>query len=78
MKANASTSTWTAPRVESLKYLWEKGYSASQIAKEMGGGATRHSVLGKAARLGLPPRRQPNQRPSSAPVSLASVEGNPD
>ncbi len=50
----ADTSvTWTEERLELLKKLWSEGWSASQIAAEIGGGMTRNAVLGKSHRLGL-------------------------
>lgn len=45
--------SWTDERVERLKVLWKKGYSASQIAGELGGGISRSSVIGKVHRLKL-------------------------
>ena len=39
-----------------LKELWIKGHSGSQIARMLGDGATRNSVLGKAFRLKLQAR----------------------
>ena len=47
---------WTAEREEKLKQLWKKGHSGSQIARVLGDGATRNSVLGKAFRLKLQTR----------------------
>jgi GcrA cell cycle regulator len=41
---------WTDERVERLKSLWAKGYSASQIADRLGG-VTRNAVIGKLHRL---------------------------
>ncbi len=43
---------WTEERIETLKNLWGKGFSARQIAEELGG-VTRNAVIGKANRLGL-------------------------
>ena len=48
--------SWTAEREEKLKELWKKGHSGSQIARMLGNGATRNSVLGKAFRLKLEAR----------------------
>src|SRR3954471_17849588 len=50
--ANAGL-TWTEERIERLTKLWTEGFSASQIAADLGGGLTRNAVLGKANRLGL-------------------------
>lgn len=50
---------WTEDRIEILKQLWDKGLSASQIAKELGEGVTRNAVIGKAHRLNLKSRPSP-------------------
>ena len=47
---------WTAEREDKLRQLWKKGHSGSQIARLLGEGATRNSVLGKAFRLKLEAR----------------------
>lgn len=47
-----TTIPWSDERVEVLKTLWKDGYSASQIAKQLGG-ITRNAVIGKIHRLGL-------------------------
>lgn len=71
---------WTDERVETLKKLWLDGLSASQIAKQLGGGVTRNAVIGKVHRLGLSGRAAPSKpartvvrvarpRPSPAPVA---------
>lgn len=43
---------WTDTRVQKLTQLYRMGYSASQIAKRLGG-VTRNAVIGKCGRLGL-------------------------
>lgn len=43
---------WGPQRVTDLKKLWSDGFSASQIADELGG-LTRNAVIGKVNRLGL-------------------------
>tara|TARA_Y100000590_G_scaffold426545_1_gene535754 strand:+ start:1254 stop:1754 length:501 start_codon:yes stop_codon:yes gene_type:complete len=48
--------SWTPEKEEKLKQLWKKGHSGSQIARMLGDGATRNSVLGKAFRLKLETR----------------------
>jgi GcrA cell cycle regulator len=45
--------SWTEDRVNDLKRMWADGQSMAQIAQELGGGATRNSVIGKVHRLGL-------------------------
>jgi GcrA cell cycle regulator len=52
---------WTDDRVETLRKLWLDGFSASQIAKQLGGGLTRNAVIGKVHRLGLSGRAAPSQ-----------------
>ena len=47
--------SWTEEREQKLRRLWEKGYTASQIA-EMLGSTTRNAVIGKAHRLKLAAR----------------------
>ncbi|GIL02295.1 MAG: hypothetical protein BroJett030_21940 [Alphaproteobacteria bacterium] len=44
--------SWTDERVNLLKKLWSDGFSASQIAAELGS-VTRNAVIGKVHRLGL-------------------------
>ena len=55
------TPGWTEDRVGALKKLWLEGQSASQIAKQLGGGVTRNAVIGKVHRLGLSGRATPSQ-----------------
>ena len=59
---------WTEERVEMLKKLWSEGWSASQIARELGE-MTRNAVIGKVHRLGISARsttpkhgRQPSSK----------------
>lgn len=47
-----TTITWTDERVEQLRKLWSQGFSASQVAAQLGG-VTRNAVIGKVHRLGL-------------------------
>lgn len=48
------STEWTADRVALLTERWNNGCSAAEISRELGGGATRCAVIGKARRLGLP------------------------
>lgn len=64
-------SDWTEERVEQLKKLWLQGWSASQIAKELGS-TTRNAVIGKIHRLNLVARQSPKMTP---PVSMAGAMG---
>lgn len=47
--------SWTEEKVQKLRELWTKGYTASQIA-EMLGDTSRNAVIGKAHRLDLEER----------------------
>lgn len=50
--------SWTDERIDTLRNLWEKGLTASQIAESLGG-VSRNAVIGKAHRLGLKARPSP-------------------
>ncbi|MBL8645639.1 MAG: GcrA cell cycle regulator [Sphingosinicella sp.] len=50
--------SWTDERIETLRSLWEKGLTASQIADKLGN-VSRNAVIGKAHRLGLKARPSP-------------------
>lgn len=65
---------WTDARVEALKILWAEGLSCSQVARKLGGGATRSSVIGKVHRLGL--ARRPKPSPPSRP-NLTVISNSP-
>ena len=78
---------WTDSKVEQLKELWEQGSIATEIAKELG--TSRCSVLGKANRLKLTPRRRgclsgtrqpsatPRYKPKEIPPSAIAEPENP-
>lgn len=55
---------WSQERIDLLKKYWAEGYSCSKIAGFIGR-VSRNAVIGKAARLGLPPRnsRHAHQAP---------------
>jgi GcrA cell cycle regulator len=53
---NVATGGWNDDRIAVLTQLWAKGWSASEIAKHIGG-ITRNAVIGKAHRLGLSGRK---------------------
>jgi GcrA cell cycle regulator len=57
---------WTDDRVETLKKLWLNGYSASQIASELGG-ISRNAVIGKVHRLKLVGRAKAPSQASAKP-----------
>ena len=55
--------SWTDEKVEKLKELWSKGFTASQIAEKLGD-TTRNAVIGKSHRLNLE-ARAPSKQSSS-------------
>jgi GcrA cell cycle regulator len=71
--------SWTDDRIDTLKTMWEKGMTASQIAEALGD-VSRNAVIGKAHRLGLQSRPSPvkanddsaSTTPAPAPVKKAA------
>ncbi|WP_299174388.1 GcrA family cell cycle regulator [uncultured Brevundimonas sp.] len=59
--------TWSDAAMATLKTLWLAGESASYIARQLGDGVTRASVIGKVHRLGL--TRRPGVTRGPATVS---------
>ena len=51
---------WTEEQIDQLKDLWSEGLSTSEIGRKLG--VTKNAVVGKAHRLGLPPRPSPIKR----------------
>ena len=76
--------SWTDERIDTLKRLWEKGLTASQIAEELGG-VSRNAVIGKAHRLELKSRPSPvkaveegaNARDAAKPAAERPVRPAP-
>ncbi|TPG39664.1 GcrA cell cycle regulator [Sphingomonas koreensis] len=64
---------WTDERIDTLKTMWEKGMTASQIAEQLGG-VSRNAVIGKAHRLGLQSRPSPVKpnEPAARPAPKAA------
>ena len=67
---------WTDDRVEKLRELWDKGLSASQIAKELAEGVTRNAVIGKAHRMGLASRPSPVKSDPAKRAAAAAKKKN--
>jgi hypothetical protein len=61
------SAEWDEPRVELLKRLWLNGETARTIAEELGQGATRNAVIGKAHRLGLTGKQGTKRAGAPAP-----------
>ncbi len=58
--------SWTEENVLELRRLWDAGYSASAIGKQIG--LSKNAVIGKAHRLGLKPRPSPIKRSVVKPL----------
>ncbi len=50
---------WTDTNIETLKDLWSKGETATEIANKIGAGLSRNAIIGKAHRLRLVRRENP-------------------
>jgi GcrA cell cycle regulator len=68
------TAGWTEDRVGALKKLWLEGQSASQIAKQLGGGVTRNAVTSQPARATFRPSRPRPAQPTQAPSAPRRIE----
>ncbi|MGA0600573.1 GcrA family cell cycle regulator [Caulobacter sp. KR2-114] len=55
---------WNEETIAALRQMWSEGMSASQVARQLGGGVSRNAVIGKVHRLGLSGREAPS-RPRS-------------
>lgn len=55
---------WPWERGDRLRILWDEGLSTLEIARRLG--VSKNAVVGKAHRLGLPPREPPVRRSSPA------------
>lgn len=73
---------WSEERVSTLKKLWKEGFSASQIARQLGN-TTRNAVIGKVDRMKLGARVTPfrprtskkcrTREPKLTPLPIAPV-----
>jgi GcrA cell cycle regulator len=67
--------SWTEQQIQMLKNMWGNGYSASEIAKHLGG-MTRNAVIGKAHRLKLSSRPSPIKREDGDMGSIGTLTGS--
>jgi GcrA cell cycle regulator len=70
---------WTTDREKRLRDLWAAGHSGSVIARRLGGfdhctDGGRSAVIGKANRLGLPPRETSTRTPHPLRKRLLSIK----
>lgn len=61
---------WTREQDALLAQLWDTGQSGSQIGKQLG--VSRCSILGRARRIGLPPRISEESKAFTRPRRKAS------
>ena len=66
---------WTPERESKLRELWKKGYTASQIATEIGE-TTRNAVIGKAHRLKLEGRAVSKKTSSKLPKTKTETSSS--
>lgn len=50
------SADWSEAHLARLRFAWEAGFTAREIAEQFGDGRSRNSIIGKAHALGLPPR----------------------
>jgi GcrA cell cycle regulator len=66
---------WSDQDIKTVKAMWRKGATATEIAETLGAGFTRGAVLGKLHRLGLKKAEEarPNagSRPAAKPANAA-------
>lgn len=61
---------WTEETISRLKELWAEGLSTAEIGRRLS--ITKNAVVGKAHRLGLPPRPSPIRRGVKKPEAEAA------
>lgn len=66
---------WSEEIIAQLKDLWAEGLSTAEIGRRLS--ITKNAVVGKAHRLGLPPRPSPIRRNGSKPKAAADKAEQP-
>ena len=66
---------WSEEIIAQLKDLWAEGLSTAEIGRRLS--ITKNAVVGKAHRLGLPPRPSPIRRNGSKPKAAADKTEQP-
>ncbi|MDP9195903.1 MAG: GcrA family cell cycle regulator [Pseudomonadota bacterium] len=67
--------SWTEERIKTLRDLWARGCSASDIARTLGK-VSRNAVIGKAHRLGLSGRPSPIRKTKAEKPVVKAPAGN--
>ena len=65
MALPGQNATWTREEIDALDREWRAGTATAEIARQVG--KTKNAVIGKAHRIGLPPRPSPLKRRSGLP-----------
>lgn len=58
---------WNEEVIARLRALWDEGLSTAEIGRRLG--VSKNAVVGKAHRLGLPPRPSPIRRATEVPAA---------
>lgn len=66
---------WTPELTERCRVLWREGKSAREIAQILGGGMSRHAVIGRMYRLGETSRAGAHQARPSKPLAERKLGG---
>ena len=65
-------SPWTPALIAKLARLWRAGMSAAEIGRRIG--MSKNAIVGKARRLGLPPRENPVDYDKVREARIAAAE----
>ncbi|WP_408874049.1 GcrA family cell cycle regulator [Gluconobacter roseus] len=66
---------WTDETIARLRDLWSQGLSTAEIGRQLS--ITKNAVVGKAHRLGLPPRPSPIRNRKAKDGDAATTEATP-
>ncbi len=64
-------TTWTEARIAEVTRLWNEGLTTAEIGRAVG--VSKNAVVGKAHRLGLPPRPSPIRNGSAVRAPSATA-----
>lgn len=68
---------WNDERIATLTQLWKDGYSAAQVALQLGCGVSRSAVIGKVHRLGIAGRETPSRPRGGSRPAVAKRIASP-
>lgn len=67
------SADWSETNLARLRFAWEAGFTAQEIADQFGDGRSRNSIIGKAHKLNLSPRGAGAWRGQPAPERDSGV-----